>query len=922
MPRHQVQTEDIADGSISNVKRADMPDGTISGRALGAGAGVPTDLTPAQVSAMVNASGTFLSNPVNHIDFSFAPTGTIQAGRLRWNDEIGVLEFGAASGTVAIQIGTENVIRAVNKTGALLTDGTCVYISGAQGNRPTITKAVATSEPASYVVGVVTENIQNNEEGFVTTFGLVHGFDTSAFTDGAILYLSTTAGGLTMTRPAAPNHGVFVGIALNSTVNGVIFVNPDWGNEISELHDVLTSSVGNGNVLQYDSAASVWKNKQPYSVDQNAFGFVADYAGNQQTTISFNGTGTFTLAPTGTTWDYYRQGIEYTITGSKSVALAGSTPASEGLYYIYIDNTTGDLTSSLSSWTLEDTKVCVATVVWNYNLSPKYWLANERHTVSVTRRYHWEHHYAEGTEVLSPPILSGYTVTPSSPANSDNTFGISSSTIADEDLKHVIPAIVDPSGTMLPSYVVDVRVTGAWNWPISPMPYVYTSGSYINYDNAGVLTPVTATDFTNTYMLITNKEGTGGYAFLHSPAQFTTLALAQAEKFSSVYKSGVPISEYVAVYQLTWQTSPAYSTLGKCRLAAEPVAISVSASGNTAGGTVDHEQLTGLQGGAVGEHYHLTTADGLEAAAFFNGGSGTHSAIDTHLATTPLGITGTPPIYVTGTPTAPIVAIYPATTGTAGSMSANDFNRLNTCIDISPTTANVSASTNAKYFADISGLTANRNFILPAGAVGDEILLALRVGDATYSLIVIGDTGITINGGSAATEWSRLFISGEHIKLIATSTTNWQVVIDGRIPSMAKMYPGGAAQSIAKNTVVIRECNVSVYDNAQMVTTGTYRITCRRTGKYWVAAAGMMTTGQVCAYYEVGAYKNGTTGILSFIGSIYSTASYPYGVVTLVCPLTAADYVQLYLYHESAADRNSHGTLEGAASISILEILT
>ena len=38
-------------------------------------------------------------------------------------------------------------------------------------------------------------------------------------------------------------------------------------------------------------------------------------------------------------------------------------------------------------------------------------------------------------------------------------------------------------------------------------------------------------------------------------------------------------------------------------------------AGPGGGGVTDHENLTGLQGGAVGEHYHLTQSDHDEIAA-------------------------------------------------------------------------------------------------------------------------------------------------------------------------------------------------------------------------------------------------------------------------------------------------------------------
>jgi hypothetical protein len=156
--------------------------------------------------------------------------------------------------------------------------------------------------------------------------------------------------------------------------------------------------------------------------------------------------------------------------------------------------------------------------------------------------------------------------------------------------------------------------------------------------------------------------------------------------------------------------------------------------------------------------------------------------------------------------------------------------------NISPTTANVSAAVNTRYFADISGLTASRNFIVPAGAVGDIIELNIKAGDDTYALIVIGDTGITINGGSSATEWSRLFIIGETIQLIADTTSNWQVVVDKRIPCFSEM--DRITTSITTNSAGTKttvDWNNIPRNRGDIADTTNDRFNIRRAGQYEVS---------------------------------------------------------------------------------------
>jgi hypothetical protein len=203
-----------------------------------------------------------ITTPTN-IDFATGATVTSAVGRLYYNDAEGGLEYGMKGGNVTLQIGQEMVQRVTNNTGSALSDGQVAYVTGAAGNRMTVALAKADAEITSAAtIGLVTEPIANSQSGFMTTEGLVHGLDTSAFAEGAALYLSpTTAGALTATKPSAPNHMVVIGFCVRShATQGIIYVKVNNGYELDELHNVLITSPAAGDVLSYDSAIGVWKN--------------------------------------------------------------------------------------------------------------------------------------------------------------------------------------------------------------------------------------------------------------------------------------------------------------------------------------------------------------------------------------------------------------------------------------------------------------------------------------------------------------------------------------------------------------------------------------------------------------------------------------------------------------------------------------
>ena len=167
--------------------------------------------------------------------------------------------------SVAVAGSTSNVLLPVrNTTGATLTKGTAVYISGATGQRSTVSKAIATSDATSaQTLGLVTANISNNSNGNVTLIGTIIDIDTSAYTDGQQLYLSpTTAGTLTATKPYAPDHLVYMAVVEYAhPVHGKLFVKVQNGYEMDELHNVSAQSPANNDGIFYNTSTNLWEKK-------------------------------------------------------------------------------------------------------------------------------------------------------------------------------------------------------------------------------------------------------------------------------------------------------------------------------------------------------------------------------------------------------------------------------------------------------------------------------------------------------------------------------------------------------------------------------------------------------------------------------------------------------------------------------------
>jgi len=125
-------------------------------------------------------------------------------------------------------VNQDNVFLAKNVSGGTLTAGQVIYINGSTGAIPNVTLAKADAlATASPTVGVVTASISNNGFGEIMLNGIVDNINTSAFTAGDNVFVSTTtAGALTNLRSTYPNYTKGIGIVLNSGVgNGSILVN-------------------------------------------------------------------------------------------------------------------------------------------------------------------------------------------------------------------------------------------------------------------------------------------------------------------------------------------------------------------------------------------------------------------------------------------------------------------------------------------------------------------------------------------------------------------------------------------------------------------------------------------------------------------------------------------------------------------------
>jgi hypothetical protein len=209
---------------------------------------------------------------------------TVSAGQLAWNPIDFTLDLGV-NDNVTLQIGQEQLVHVKGGDNETIRNGMVVYAGGTVGGSDLIGVSAwsANSEFSSdhvFMLGLATEVLTGNIDGFVTTFGRVRGIDgdehsaggvredgTPTWSVGEILYPApslSARGTLTNIKPISPDNALPVAWvskvpALNN-ITLTVRANGAHGAAIDELHDVKLDSIQGNDLLAYNPVISAWEN--------------------------------------------------------------------------------------------------------------------------------------------------------------------------------------------------------------------------------------------------------------------------------------------------------------------------------------------------------------------------------------------------------------------------------------------------------------------------------------------------------------------------------------------------------------------------------------------------------------------------------------------------------------------------------------
>ena len=300
------------------------------------------------------------SNP--YIQFADGTAVALAAGRMWYNGTTGSLNFGMGGGNITQQVGEEIFI--YGKASAAITEGQLICKTGTVGASGVITFAPSPTGLTvnDGIIGLATENIASGSFGRITTFGVVHGINTTGSSVGetwadndTLYYNPNYAGGLTNVKPSAPNIKFEVGTVINagSGGSGSIQVLLQPGTQLGGTDsNVQITSVANNDLLQYSTSSGYWKNVAPSTI---SIGTATNLAGGVAGAIPYqSGVGATGFTAAGTSGQVLTSQGTGTPTWTTPTAYAtvtDDTTTNATRYPLFAAATSGNLTTEYTSST-------------------------------------------------------------------------------------------------------------------------------------------------------------------------------------------------------------------------------------------------------------------------------------------------------------------------------------------------------------------------------------------------------------------------------------------------------------------------------------------------------------------------------------------------------------------------------------------
>lgn len=201
-----------------------------------------TQVTDADVRGLLSATtatGVTYASSTGVIALANIPNSSLTNSSITFTDALGDSTAVSLGGSYSITHARKIAGNVRNETGAQLDNGTPVCIVGISGSIPLVDKADANDASKMPCIGLLVEDVADQSTGAMVFTGVANGYDTSSFSVGDVVYISTTPGELVTSPPTGETSQIQnIGKVLKSAANGRILVmGPGRSNAVSNLDD-------------------------------------------------------------------------------------------------------------------------------------------------------------------------------------------------------------------------------------------------------------------------------------------------------------------------------------------------------------------------------------------------------------------------------------------------------------------------------------------------------------------------------------------------------------------------------------------------------------------------------------------------------------------------------------------------------------
>jgi len=428
------------------------------------------------------------------------------------------------------------------------------------------------------------------------------------------------------------NSGYFSSLQVNG-VNVSVSGHTHTSSQITDFDESVDDRVnsllvqGTGVKITYNDSGNTLRLDNLHSevnvLSKEPQGFV----NRLDSSLSFNdSTRTFTIQPTGYSYDMYIEGVKVTKTGVESVVIDTGT----ALNYIHFDIETQQLQAKISEFDFT-TDVPVAFIHWNKDIGQSTFFGEERHGIKMDSSTHRWIHNTFGMQYIDGLSVSNYTLLGDGSSNSHAQIAISDGTLYQED---IIISIADgdngveftqqlfPTG-YFPVYYHS-GITGQWIRDSgTPYPVKYNATrAFYNVYTTGIWTVenVTNNRYFAMWLVATNDINDPILAIMGQREDSSLGSSESNNNWSDIDLTNIPTNEIRPLYRLIFNTNDTYANTPKSSLQSILDLRSTNLTVTYGVPQNDHGNLFGLADDDHAQYVHINNSRTISANHTFTNG--------------------------------------------------------------------------------------------------------------------------------------------------------------------------------------------------------------------------------------------------------------------------------------------------------------